>query len=125
MEGWLRRQSRPCPMLALQRAVAPLNPCPAQRPCPPNAARQPHRATDLPPKFKALLVPGKISHILCPGNLCTEVGGTHAHAHFGSSSCACCACLPAPCSHQASFFFNLVHKQHRRSAPCDPTLPPH
>jgi predicted phosphodiesterase len=33
---------------------------------------QPHRATDLPPKFKALLVPGKISHILCPGNLCTE-----------------------------------------------------
>ncbi len=34
----------------------------------------PHRATDLPPKFKALLVPGKISHILCPGNLCTEVG---------------------------------------------------
>ncbi|PRW60872.1 Vacuolar sorting-associated 29 [Chlorella sorokiniana] len=32
----------------------------------------PHRATDLPPKFKALLVPGKISHILCPGNLCTE-----------------------------------------------------
>lgn len=34
---------------------------------------QPHRATDLPPKFKALLVPGKIAHILCPGNLCTEV----------------------------------------------------
>lgn len=32
----------------------------------------PHRATDLPPKFKSLLVPGKISHILCPGNLCTE-----------------------------------------------------
>ena len=33
----------------------------------------PHRATDIPPKFKALLVPGKIHHILCPGNLCTKV----------------------------------------------------
>ena len=33
----------------------------------------PHRATDLPAKFKALLVPGKIHHILCPGNLCTQV----------------------------------------------------
>jgi len=32
----------------------------------------PHRATDLPAKFKALLVPGKIHHILCPGNLCTQ-----------------------------------------------------
>ncbi|CAK0786227.1 Vacuolar protein sorting-associated protein 29 [Coccomyxa viridis] len=32
----------------------------------------PHRATDIPPKFKALLVPGKIHHILCPGNLCTK-----------------------------------------------------
>lgn len=34
----------------------------------------PHRAPDLHEKFKALLVPGKIHHILCPGNLCTEVG---------------------------------------------------
>lgn len=33
----------------------------------------PHRCTDLPPKFKALLIPGKISRILCPGNLCIEV----------------------------------------------------
>ncbi|KAK9918160.1 hypothetical protein WJX75_001805 [Coccomyxa subellipsoidea] len=32
----------------------------------------PHRATDIPPKFKTLLVPGKIHHILCPGNLCTR-----------------------------------------------------
>ncbi|KAK9832101.1 hypothetical protein WJX81_007014 [Elliptochloris bilobata] len=32
----------------------------------------PQRATDLPAKFKALLVPGKIHHILCPGNLCTQ-----------------------------------------------------
>ncbi|KAL6785312.1 VPS29 [Auxenochlorella protothecoides x Auxenochlorella symbiontica] len=32
----------------------------------------PHRVPDLHEKFKALLVPGKIHHILCPGNLCTE-----------------------------------------------------
>ncbi|CAD7695196.1 unnamed protein product [Ostreobium quekettii] len=30
----------------------------------------PHRAADLPSKFRELLQPGKISHILCPGNLC-------------------------------------------------------
>lgn len=30
----------------------------------------PYRAVGLPAKFKALLVPGKIHHILCPGNLC-------------------------------------------------------
>ena len=41
----------------------------------------PHRATDLPPKFKALVVPGKISHILCPGNLCTEVRPPRAAKH--------------------------------------------
>ena len=44
----------------------------------------PHRATDLPPKFKALLVPGKIAHILCPGNLCTEVGVNTAAAPLRS-----------------------------------------
>lgn len=32
----------------------------------------PHRAADIPPEFKKLLVPGKIHHILCPGNLCTK-----------------------------------------------------
>ncbi|DBA68004.1 hypothetical protein WJX79_002108 [Trebouxia sp. C0005] len=32
----------------------------------------PHRATDLPAKFKQLLVPGKIHHSLCPGNICTK-----------------------------------------------------
>ncbi|KAL4446307.1 hypothetical protein ABPG77_003114 [Micractinium sp. CCAP 211/92] len=31
-----------------------------------------HRAADLPPQFKALLVPGKIAKALCPGNLCVE-----------------------------------------------------
>ncbi|KAI8867776.1 Metallo-dependent phosphatase [Ramicandelaber brevisporus] len=29
----------------------------------------PHRAIDLPPKFRALLTPGKIQQILCTGNL--------------------------------------------------------
>ena len=29
----------------------------------------PHRQSDLPKKFKGLLVPGKIAHILCTGNL--------------------------------------------------------
>jgi vacuolar protein sorting-associated protein 29 len=32
----------------------------------------PHRAHGLPKKFKKLLVPGKIQHILCTGNLCTK-----------------------------------------------------
>ncbi|GBG79289.1 hypothetical protein CBR_g29439 [Chara braunii] len=32
----------------------------------------PHRAADLPPKFKAMLVPGKIQHILSTGNLCIK-----------------------------------------------------
>ncbi|KAM8993522.1 vacuolar protein sorting-associated protein 29-like [Ara ararauna] len=32
----------------------------------------PHRCSGLPVKFKKLLVPGKIQHILCTGNLCTE-----------------------------------------------------
>jgi len=32
----------------------------------------PDRVIDIPPKFKALLVPGKIHKILCTGNLSTE-----------------------------------------------------
>ena len=32
----------------------------------------PHRQHGLPPKFKKLLMPGKIQHILCTGNLCTK-----------------------------------------------------
>ncbi|KAI8030885.1 Vacuolar protein sorting-associated protein 29 [Camellia lanceoleosa] len=32
----------------------------------------PHRALDLPPKFKSMLVPGKIQHIICTGNLCIK-----------------------------------------------------
>ena len=32
----------------------------------------PHRASALPAKFKKLLVPGRIQHILCTGNLCTK-----------------------------------------------------
>ncbi|KAJ6893788.1 hypothetical protein NC652_027763 [Populus alba x Populus x berolinensis] len=29
----------------------------------------PHRAPDLPAKFKSMLVPGKIQHVICTGNL--------------------------------------------------------
>jgi vacuolar protein sorting-associated protein 29 len=32
----------------------------------------PHRASSVPAKFKKLLVPGKIQHILCTGNLCNK-----------------------------------------------------
>ncbi|XP_040459780.1 vacuolar protein sorting-associated protein 29-like isoform X2 [Falco naumanni] len=32
----------------------------------------PYRCSSLPVKFKNLLVPGKIQHILCTGNLCTK-----------------------------------------------------
>ena len=32
----------------------------------------PHRCNTVPPKFKKLLVPGKIQHILCTGNLCSK-----------------------------------------------------
>ncbi|KAK2964129.1 Vacuolar protein sorting 29 (Vps29) [Blattamonas nauphoetae] len=32
----------------------------------------PHRAIDIPAKFQSLLVPGKIQHVLCTGNLCTK-----------------------------------------------------
>jgi len=32
----------------------------------------PHRAASIPQKFKKLLVPGKIQHILCTGNLCAK-----------------------------------------------------
>jgi predicted phosphodiesterase len=32
----------------------------------------PHRCNSLPSRFKKLLVPGKIQHILCTGNLCTK-----------------------------------------------------
>ncbi|XP_062517311.1 vacuolar protein sorting-associated protein 29-like [Corticium candelabrum] len=32
----------------------------------------PYRSNGLPSKFKKLLVPGKIHHILCTGNLCTK-----------------------------------------------------
>ena len=32
----------------------------------------PHRSASLPAKFRKLLVPGRIQHILCTGNLCTK-----------------------------------------------------
>ena len=38
----------------------------------------PHRAPDLPAKFKSMLVPGKIQHTICTGNLCIKVFPRHA-----------------------------------------------
>ena len=32
----------------------------------------PHRTADIPKKFKALLVPGKIQHLICTGNICDK-----------------------------------------------------
>ena len=32
----------------------------------------PHRSSVIPPQFKKMLVPGKMSHIICTGNLCTQ-----------------------------------------------------
>lgn len=32
----------------------------------------PHRANSLPAKFKKLLIPGRIHHIICTGNLCSK-----------------------------------------------------
>ncbi|XP_010161663.2 vacuolar protein sorting-associated protein 29, partial [Antrostomus carolinensis] len=34
----------------------------------------PHRCRGLPGEFRKLLVPGKIQHILCTGNLCSKEG---------------------------------------------------
>ena len=47
----------------------------------------PARAADLPPKFKELLMPGKIHHILCAGNLNTKVTHTPQRAQIASTSC--------------------------------------
>jgi len=32
----------------------------------------PHRKDDLPEQFKSLLVPGKMQHVLCTGNVCSK-----------------------------------------------------
>lgn len=42
----------------------------------------PHRAPDLPEKFKSMLVPGKIQHIICTGNLCIKVCSNHFSSYF-------------------------------------------
>lgn len=55
----------PAPMAASFRA--PVTACRSL--CP---LHIPHRCNSLPAKFKKLLVPGKIQHILCTGNLCTK-----------------------------------------------------
>ena len=55
----------------------------------------PHRAPDLPAKFRALLVPGKIQKALCPGNLCNEAsageGGGTGGREGGGEGARCAA----------------------------------
>ncbi len=44
----------------------------------------PHRAPDLPAKFKELLKPGKIHSTICVGNVCSKVrGGKERWAQVG------------------------------------------
>jgi vacuolar protein sorting-associated protein 29 len=51
----------------------------------------PHRAPDLPAKFKSMLVPGKIQHIICTGNICIKVSLTFLAASvFGISGICVC-----------------------------------
>jgi hypothetical protein len=54
----------------------------------------PHRAADLPAKFKSMLVPGKIQHILSPGNLCIKVH----------------VCLPSPLLSSSLLFFPALFR---------------
>jgi len=39
----------------------------------------PHRKEDLPEQFKALLVPGKMQHVLCTGNVCSKSMDDYLH----------------------------------------------
>jgi hypothetical protein len=45
----------------------------------------PHRAPDIPAKFKSMLVPGKIQHIICTGNLCIKVCPSYSNNYHGST----------------------------------------
>lgn len=58
----------------------------------------PLRVADLPPKFRALLVPGKIQTVLCPGDLCVKARGARVWA---ASARACTALLLTPLGHVA------------------------
>ncbi|KAK3406298.1 hypothetical protein EUGRSUZ_K02462 [Eucalyptus grandis] len=51
----------------------------------------PHRAPDLPAKFKSMLVPGKIQHIICTGNLCIKVVNPCRIEQLLSLRCECLA----------------------------------
>ena len=68
----------------------------------------PHRASSVPAKFRKLLVPGKIQHILCTGNLCTKESvdylktlASDVHIVRGdfdevtcTHMCSCCTIVP-------------------------------
>ena len=42
----------------------------------------PHRIHDLSPKFRKLLVPNKMQHVLCTGNLCSRDIVDYLRHHF-------------------------------------------
>ena len=64
----------------------------------------PHRASDLPAKFKSMLVPGKIQHIICTGNLCIKVPKAQIFivSIFVSINC-CCSMHPGSFCLQCGF----------------------
>jgi vacuolar protein sorting-associated protein 29 len=63
----------------------------------------PHRAASIPEKFQRMLVPNKMQHILCTGNLVTKEQYEELR---GSVSCALCL------SHTLSLLFSLAPNVH-------------
>ena len=47
----------------------------------------PHRASALPQAFKSLLVPGRIQHVLCTGDLCNRCA--HGDGHIKTLTLMC------------------------------------
>lgn len=75
----------------------------------------PHRCSSLPAKFKKLLVPGRIQHILCTGNLCTKESydylktlANDVHIVRGDFDEVCVFCVAlSNVSEPIPFFFSL------------------
>lgn len=84
----------------------------------------PHRCNTLPAKFKKLLVPGKIQHILCTGNLCTKesydylktlAGDVHIVRGDFDEVCVCMQTVEETRGHVAAPEHCYVHLLHFRS----------
>lgn len=59
-------------------------------------AHVPHRAPGLPPKFRTLLVPGRIATAVVTGNLCTQVRGSVEEERRGFAEWELCFFSPSP-----------------------------